>query len=869
MKELRINRDSVIEYGCEFSEDSNKALSGLESVATEQYRYIPTRRYIQKLQEILTKSSSPELLNLNYTLPPNCRYHSQLAGGSHLFVIEEEPQFRTILYGMNPRWMIDEIVNQGLEEEYNLKEWKKQNPSPPYKFLVAVPYVIYVIVLNSTMGCNQMQVFVRPAQIQSIKDYLCIIPLNNLDSSQGLCMASPNYDKYPRTHSGRIAALITSFWQSVFNDDYISNSQLYEKEPYIRHLLTWQYMSQKDPMFIYQVEWQKYRENLEKVIRRIHSSYDDKNRGLVVSYGTLFSPFTEQSETKHESEDGEKLVDNVTNSYIIDDLIIYVGDTVTINGKRYVISSFIGDPEFDDEIMFAQLHRENSDVVINYKLNSKSVEYLKDLVIQDRYMVEVEVNDLKLKRGDIIKYLSKGLNRPIYKKVKYIRTGLDGNLEARTNNSFLKLEEVNNLEVMEVENLEFENVVLVEGNEYLIDTHYLNSGLRRREEFKIVSYTISVEYRELDINSDGSLKAMFKGQDGSTYNVPVNYIDQLVWSKEGLGRMPRTGFRVMAHIVRPAESYGKVYRGKTRYITENTSIERLGAIYIDNFLYNDGTTFVMESFDTIDTFSIGDRVVAANWQNPVDMLKIRTIIGFVYNDETHTLNVTLQDKHGQITSHPLIYRSRSSAALAFYNLNSLRHISTEYDGIKSGTKIKARETLISGFPKKDTNIIIGFLTDTGGDIPLVLCSNCLTLWADEMKEKFEFIERTDPRWDKLDHSQINIDKIIPQPGDIVATNISGTNINHPGYLLARPEPGSSTMYSYGLTKSDITSSYPFDKFMRDRSIFHGFLNPRYTQRQQDEMYQAQCLPNFKGMATPIQNFTIHLPIDERRLLTDV
>jgi hypothetical protein len=89
-------------------------------------------------------------------------------------------------------------------------------------------------------------------------------------------------------------------------------------------------------------------------------------------------------------------------------------------------------------------------------------------------------------------------------------------------------------------------------------------------------------------------------------------------------------------------------------------------------------------------------------------------------------------------------------------------------------KIKANKIKIQNFPKKDVNMIIGFIIDNNIE-PLVLCSNGCTLFYSDVINNFEIIDKKSKKWNKLKINPIDMNKIKLQPGDIIKYHKNSLN----------------------------------------------------------------------------------------------
>jgi hypothetical protein len=224
------------------------------------------------------------------------------------------------------------------------------------------------------------------------------------------------------------------------------------------------------------------------------------------------------------------------------------------------------------------------------------------------------------------------------------------------------------------------------------------------------------------------------------------------------------------------------------------------------------------------------------------MLMVKQIEGFVENKEDGSVSFALSDKNGSPTSYPYI-DGRNGYVL----IGSVRKITNKWEELSAGMKIISKEARISMFPKKDANIIIGFLYDTGGPEPLVLCSNACTLWYSDVIEKFDIIPMADRKWKGLEHAPINPSKMRIQAGDM----LQGKSYfrSNGGYFAFRPTDSRTIRAQQMRYYGDYIEGYGFDRrFSRD-IIFDAILNPRLTTTQENDLGFINALPNFHGMYT--------------------
>jgi len=289
-----------------------------------------------------------------------------------------------------------------------------------------------------------------------------------------------------------------------------------------------------------------------------------------------------------------------------------------------------------------------------------------------------------------------------------------------------------------------------------------------------------------------------------------------------------------------------------------------------SLMYNDNSTLLIEGPDGDMCFSVGDKVIAPDWGNPVEMLKYKTIMGFSTETDGSNyqhINAVLENKDGTVETKRIISRHTSSYSSPRFwvHTGAIYKITNRYGGLKAGMKIKAHTARIANFPMKDVNIIIGILYDLGPETsPLVLCSNGCTLWYDDVIEKFNITQFEDAVWKTMEHVPLDITKIRPQPGDFY---VSTFDSNNPFFLCH--ERGSNGLkyivyqnfcesYEYGV---DFRT---FNADMRRLAVPYGILGPRYMQSHLMDM------PKVRGYISPFLSITestrsvLYFPFNEER-----
>jgi hypothetical protein len=416
-----------------------------------------------------------------------------------------------------------------------------------------------------------------------------------------------------------------------------------------------------------------------------------------------------------------------------------------------------------------------------------------------------------------------------------------------------------NIKVINLKKIKIDGIKLETGKNYTILYDYNHYYSGSSVPVKILK---KLTFKDIDISSGGKIITNFKDiRNHDNHTINLDDLDNKLIDEKKLKSIPSI-CRIGTALV--TNTNIKIHPNITNFlIMNNTSINMPNYNDTMDVILKDKQHLFIESFDMNLSFKIGDKVVTSNWINPIEMLKVKTITGFKTKDN-NLLNVLLVDQHGNETEHTYLYRGAYSFTVC---IGTLRHIEKEYDGITSGTKIKANKTGIFNFPMKDTNIIIGFLTDTGGNIPLVLCSNGATIWGDDLKENFNLITMSNKKWKSLKHMPIiNQRKFKFQPGDITTIPY---NINkYIQNLLTVEYLGDKLVNQYLKDENAIFPNYSgyFNTEVKIAIDRIGFLNPRYSQKQLTEQKFINAYPNFHGMYNFNPTVRMKYYVDERRIL---
>ena len=813
MPEFRINEVySKLYYSNYENQDVSK-----ESTPIIKKKTIFTENFIKKISD----KSDVGLM------PPNCRYIEQVSNGT-IVIIEEPPAIRTINLQMNLEGELYNLRNSGKLAEYGYKE--EEYKKSFHSLSLAFPYVLFMLYIDEYFGCRGGQVFVRPAQMVGLSDYLCKIPLTNINESQSVCFGDFLYKK-ERSLLAAVQHSIMVFWSAQFNTDYTYNYKAYSKTPILNSYIEWKYFSQTNPMFIYNAEWIKHKNNISQQLKSFkdYLNVTAKNALTYNDLSNIFHKSLDSGEEKKVSEKSRKSYklyhDLCQGIYLNNDVYINVGDTITMkNGNTAFIDSFSGFINGGD-IKYIQMDSNGNKFSIKH--TPKAIEFLTENILKQKRATEAKLkNGAIIKPGDIIKMKENGYS--VFRKIDYIRKSrgeADEILEAKIGKYYYFINNIE-AEIVDIKNLDIFNTKLISGNYYIVSKEY--------EKYSVFVNGLELKFDTLDITESSTLIAIFS----PSHNITIGKINSdsstnakrlpVVIAKEDvreMGDIFRVGRKIVVMrdiketVTCKAWSYnGRVVYDNSQYISD-ASKKTIK-------LLNNGNFFIKgNDFDT--TFDIGDKVVVANWKTPLDVLNIKTITGFKHDVETGNISFILSNKNEEL-EEVMYVEGRHANILT----GKIRKVTNKYENLTVGTKIIAKEASIAGFPKKDINIIVAIIID-GPYEPLILCSNGCTLWYSTVMEKFEHISMKALEWKNLQHVPLDLSKIKFQAGDII--NGQSEYQHSIGYLLFYPVT-SKTIRALPLnTYLGDYDSYSFDQYFMSDAIFDCIPNPRINQTKIDSL----------------------------------
>ncbi len=468
-------------------------------------------------------------------------------------------------------------------------------------------------------------------------------------------------------------------------------------------------------------------------------------------------------------------------------------------------------------------------------------------------------NGVVVKEDDIL-ILKNSIGLNIYKKVKFIRKTPDGIHEGSFGDGFYILENTEG-EVFDVSNPEFDGIKVNKKDKYLL--------LHQTQEVPFIAGSV-VKFTSIDTDNYGKLTLQFHHTNKSVRRDPYRFSLNKrntgnLYTMDDVKPLPplyRCGRRVFVNrksgsVLSKGTTFGTPYG--LVYENAGVGLDKPNVGEVKKYILQ-GDHFHIESFDMDIDFAIGDKVIVADWVNPVNMLSIKLIQGFKIDDKTGDITFVLSDKQGNL--HQEKYYDGS---YGYVFVGRIRKVANQFGKIIAGTKIKAKDAGVPHFPKKDTNIIIGFLTDTDGPDPLVLCSNCCTLWYSDVVKNFTKTTMKNKKWQLMKHAPIDVAKIKYQPGDI----IQGTSDykSKMAWLVFKNSGGGG-----GLKILDFNfyTSWPdyftLDRYISANSRFDCIPNPRIGPKAQTDAGLSKAWPNLHGHYFTCDKSIFQFINDERSMV---
>ncbi len=789
----------------------------------------------------------------NEIFPRNCRMSKMLPNGSRIVVLEEDPGIRTVSFDIGMESIIERFKQTGRLERYGYKNFLKENKEPPYRFRLAFPYVILIMTFGPRLDYRGLKAFYRLHPLGSPSDYLLRTNLLNTTDNQYMCIGSiRNSDDspYPETLIEACEQVVEKFWMSRYNTDYNYNYNLYEKIPEVCDPLTWQYHTAQDPLFVFGVKWKAHNRTLIEDFEAITGEMtrrDESHQRPDMGYDLFRSLFTKAIPT------GQKNVKfSVADETMVDDMILEVGDQITIENKKCFVNAFYGTGSIVKRI---------TGMTVTFDGEAKSTQIdltstLKSNIgrqLSQREIRKFTFDGKDFKKGDILIVENPATKTTVYKKISKIRVARDGLFEVRLGNDWYLLDNVE-FNVFDKDDLTINGIKINAKKPYII--------IQRGYSLNPIWRYWRAKFDEL-ITSGSTIRARFRSErDKSSIDVRMQSKSpsdsKLVLDDDIEFRSPPIFRHFLSLSTNPGWNDDSPYYllSKQGVLGYDTSMDRYDKKMAEEHLLNKyGTALHIPSWDMDINFKIGDPVVIADWENTTNMMKVSVISGFTFEDGQLWVTSTWIDNKDIQFKVPYVDLDRNKVWAG-----TVRHIIPEFGGWKAGDKVRSKVSGIAGFPKKDTNAVIGFLPDTGTKYPLILFSNLCTLWAaPEIMAKFTRYQRKSIKWYEYDNAPISLTKLKLQPGDIMWRGDNWARDTQLNFFSTRARQGSTREFCTSLERYGF--DYVYDKQGSTGWKRYGFLSPRFSQTQRvSELERRSIFPNFHGGYTLNEaNGEIYIP----------
>lgn len=827
--EIRLNSQYAHHVASEFKDDSSQDTDPIIKKKT-----ITTQDLLQRMKN--------ENLVGSEVMPVNCRYLERTPHG-YMVVIEEPPAMRTISIRKNfeREWL--RLKEKGFIEK--TEYYKKQgtySATRLHTFTLAMPYVIHMMYIDNSYGLVTGRVFVRPAQLSGLSDYVCKMPTSNISDSQSVCFGDQGGQRQ-RSLSAAVSHIIMVFWSASFNTDYTYNLAAYAGVPILGNFLEWEHYSKTNPMFIYSADWIHYstiKDQLD-VLRGTMERRGGRQRGLTFDdFSRLFYQPQDTLKEEKVSPRGRKthklFYDICQGVYLNRDIFLNVGDTIKLNNGDYAfVDTFIGFMDGGD-VKYVGLEYKGKQMLMKY--DNAAIKFLTQN-IED----QIRVSELTLENGETIKpndiIIVKHDGAEKYQKVKYIRKSRGGDeniFEVRMGNNYY-FSNMLNASVFNIEEPEVDGCKIDKNEEYIVAIDISTSAITVGGAYKYEN--IDVDDRSSNVVLKFKCLDRFVRSEIRSIRLSERSRHTRIINTKDARRMPeifRVGRKLQTAYWDDTPIEGAFAYGGRAYIQHNYRWGRPNNSDVTKLI--DGNKFHVVGVDGDTTFEVGDKVVVANWKNPLDVLNVKTIYGFKVEEMEGKISFILADKNDNLSE--VLYVENQRSGLIY--TGRVRKVTNQFEKLKVGTKIIAKEAGVYAFPKKDVNIVVAIIID-GPFEPLVLCSNGCTLWYSDVMEKFTKVTMKSKKWATLQHIPLDLSKIKFQAGDIVVGQMNYTSPQ--GFMLS----GEATRLLKATpleTYTGYPDSYSFDRYFQADAIFDCIPAPRISQRIQGDLGYKYGFLDFHG-----------------------
>lgn len=681
---------------------------------------LSTGKFIKASEAVSIMSRQTE----SQILPNNCKYFTTSTTNTTL-VIEEPPRIRTIKIKASVLGKEIEMLRKtGKMKEFKIDEFlskseKVYQGDVYYELSLSFPYVIFIMAIgfyNGMYSSSGSKVYLKTSPIKNLNDRLIKSPTTNFDGHAICSPADPS-----TTIKGVAESVIRGFWNALFTDHGSTTYfQYLDRDINVSSWLMWQYLSLRDPNFVFSEDWIYHDNTLAEILEGMVNRSTHINE-FINLFTVRNSPDASNYETSFYHE---FLVRSKLGSFLL-----CQGDEIEYDGNVYFVDYFVK-PRGGDLTMILDPIEDNKD-----KVKIRMDQKIADEIVKQKSkkeITEITIGKKHLKTGDIITYKYLGGQRSgLIKKIRKNRIGI---VEVKLSGNYFTLlteEFINSFDV------KFDGSDHV-NKRFIVETR---SGMRR-------PYATPFHDGELiDVSDSGGDEVSFRFKDskGRDFSAPSNgcVLHEYNEYSKGLEKHPVMENNGLLYInCKWVSSDGYEYfikgdqilvkRSVTceTYYHPNTSEDIEEAL--NKALSKDEDGISIKSTKRDINLNVGDTVCVFGLLGQVT---VGSITGFVKNLSTYSIDVEIEDANGVKTSHQYVkiltsryYGSRSFANGCVYSRTIVK-LHPKAGNIVAGSKIISKVPRIPNFPKGNVNMILGFVFDFGA--PLAVASNGHTIWCDD------------------------------------------------------------------------------------------------------------------------------------------
>lgn len=310
-------------------------------------------------------------------LPPNCRFR-RAEEGIHVYVIEDEPKVRTVLWNtQSPVYAVmrQRLVTSGISRLWGIDPRVfAEHIETQTRFELAFPYILKVFRFVGD-SLDSVSLWYRTRAVRTERDELLDANLPNRSDQPekyGLCCFSDDIWKRlaqgDPTHVGRIHTFEREFWTSAWNDHW---ADLFlkdaERMSEVASPWEWEWATKNDPLFMLKLPWRPTGKTVGSLVRARLGQDDLADRRLFPLFTKRMLAADAFDRVPAPQSDGPRVSPAETITVRDDSgarIDLSVGDMLEWNCGRYTIEWF-GRPDMNDTRCVKFRERETPEVLIH------------------------------------------------------------------------------------------------------------------------------------------------------------------------------------------------------------------------------------------------------------------------------------------------------------------------------------------------------------------------------------------------------------------------------------------------------------------------------------------------------------------------